>query len=273
MGRLISIAIFIGSFICLTASAQTDSTIKLTENAFLQGSYIKFYVDNLNNIYLLNAGNQVKKVDDKGDSIAVSNALKKFGDIHSMDISNALKIIVYYKDFTTIIVLDRFLKTVNTIDLRRYGILQAQAVAISYDNNYWVFDEVENKLKKIDDNGNLLLSTPDLRTVFDDAFLPEKIIDYDGAVYLYNKSQGFKIFDYYGSLKQSVPLINRRNIQVVKNSILSFADSMMYAYNIPVFTEKSYAFTPPIQDGVKFQKIMNTLYVLKSDGLHVYSAQ
>ena len=106
---------------------------------------------------MLNADNQIKKINDKGDSVAVANALKRFGDIYSMDVSNSLKIVVYYKDFTTIVVLDRFLKNINTIDLRKYGILQAQAVAVSYDNNYWVFDEVENKLKKIDDNGNTLI--------------------------------------------------------------------------------------------------------------------
>jgi hypothetical protein len=105
-------------------------------------------------------------------------------------------------------------------------------VAISYDNNYWVFDEVENKLKKIDDTGNTLLSTPDLRMVFSESFSPEKIIDYNGYVYLYNKSKGCKIFDYYGALKQSIPLLNQNHIQVIKNSILGFDDSALHVYDI-----------------------------------------
>ncbi len=255
----------------VVAKAQPDSTIQLTELEFIPGAYVNFYVDNLSNVYLLNADNQIKKINDKGDSVAVSNSLKRFGDIYSMDVSNALKIAVYYKDYATIVVLDRFLKNINTIDLRRYNILQAQAVAVSYDNNYWVFDEVENKLKKIDDNGNLLLSTPDLRTIFNDAFIPEKIIDYNGYVYLYNKKTGCKIFDYYCALKQSIAPLNWNNIEVIKNSILGFDDTAVHVYNIDVFNEYTYPFNTPINAAKKIQKAMNNMYILKPDGLHIYS--
>src|SRR5215217_2829812 len=123
--------------------AQSDTVLSVHEETFVEGSYSDFYVDNLNNIYLINANNQVKKLDDKGDSVAVSNSLKNFGDIYSMDVSNPLKILVYHKDFGTVIVLDRFLNNINKIDLRKIGVLQARATARSYDNNYWVFDEVE----------------------------------------------------------------------------------------------------------------------------------
>lgn len=271
MARLKLILIFINVLIGFTAKTQTDSVINLTEQQIIQGSFTNFYVDNLNNVYCLNADNQIKKINDKGDSVTVSNALKRFGDIYSMDVSNALKLVVYYKDFTTIVVLDRFLKNINTIDLRKYGILQAQAVALSYDNNYWVFDEVENKLKKIDESGNLLLSTPDLRTVFDDFFLPEKIIDNNGYVYLYNKKSGCKIFDYYGALKQNVAALNWNNIQVVKKSIIGFDDTSIHVYNIDVFKQNAYLFNPQQAGAVKFQKSLNSIYILKTDGLHVYS--
>ncbi|MEO8710988.1 MAG: hypothetical protein ABI405_02635 [Parafilimonas sp.] len=272
MGRLNLILLCAVTLIGFTVSAQNDSTINLTQQQFIQGSFTSFYVDNLGNTYLLNANNQIKKINAKGDSVAVSNALKRYGDIYSMDVSNALKILVYYKDFATIIVLDRFLKTINTIDLRKYGILQAQSVAISYDNNYWVFDEVENKLKKIDDNGNILLSTPDFRTVFDESFMPEKIIDYNGYVYLYNKKSGCKIFDYYGALKQSIAPLNWNNIQVFKNSIIGFDNDAMHIYYMDVFKESSYPFNPQMNDAIKLQKVLNSIYILKADGLHIYSA-
>ncbi|MBS1746795.1 MAG: hypothetical protein JST21_11555 [Bacteroidetes bacterium] len=269
MGRLIFI--FILFFFWHTVTAQTETVQDVKEKLFVQGSYTDFYVDNLNNIYLLNAGNQIKKLNDKGDSVTVSNAQKIWGDIGSIDVSNSLKIVVYYKDFSTIIVLDRFLKNVHTIDLRKCGILQAEAVATSYDNNYWVFDEVENKLKKVDDNGNILLSTPDLRTVFDEPYLPEKIIDYNGNVYLYNKRQGFKIFDYYGALLQSLPLINWNDIEVEKNIVSGFINDTLHVYNNNVFTEKVFLFNPPQNDATRLYHQLNNLYVLKNDGLHVFN--
>jgi len=253
-----------------TSTAQTDSSIHLTQQRFIQGSFVNFYVDNLNNIYLLNGDNQIKKLDGNGDSVAVSNGLKKYGDIYSMDVHNALKIVAYYKDYATIVVLDRFLKTINTIDLRKFGILQSQAVAVSYDNNYWVFDEVENKLKKIDDNGNILLSTPDLRTVFDESFLPEKIIDYNGSVYLYSKKNGCKIFDYYGALKQNVATPGWENVEIIKNSIVGFDDTLMHVFTPNIFKESTYLIQPRINDAKKLQMVLSNLYVLKADGLYIY---
>jgi len=56
--------------------------------------------------------------------------------------------VVFYKDFCTLVITDRFLNVVNTINMRSYGIQQAKAAAQSYDNNYWAFDQLENKLKK-----------------------------------------------------------------------------------------------------------------------------
>jgi len=271
MGRLSFILIVFSCLFAFTAKAQTDSTIHLSEQQFIQGGFTDFYIDNLANVYLLNTDNQIKKINDKGDSVAVANALKRFGDIFSMDVTNSLKLVVYYKNFATIVVLDRFLKNVNTIDLRKHGVLQARCVAISYDNNYWIFDEVENKLKKLDDYGNTLLSTPDLRTVFGEPFLPERIIDYNGYVYLYNKSTGCKIFDYYGALKQSIPLLHQNHIQVIKNSILGFDDSALHVYDMALFTEHSYFLDPQMKDALKLQKLLNNIYVLKHDGLHIYA--
>src|ERR1700759_4727144 len=140
MARISFICFYLIAAIGSNGNAQADSIFHLTEQALIAGAYTNFYIDNLNNIYLINADNQIKKINDKGDSVAVANALKRFGDIYSMDVSNSLKTVVYYKDFATIVVLDRFLRNINTIDLRKDGILQAQAVGVSYDNNYWVFD-------------------------------------------------------------------------------------------------------------------------------------
>ena len=254
------------------ALASTDTTLYVHEENIIEGNYSDFYIDNLNNIYLVNGNNQVKKINDKGDSLAVSNSLKKFGDIYSIDVSNPLKILVYHKDFGTIVVLDRFLNNINRIDLRKMGILQAQATAQSYDNNYWVFDEVENKLKKIDDNGNLLLSTPDFRVIFSERFTPSKIIDYNNLVYLYDPRYGWMIFDYYGAFKQKIAMPGLSFVQVTKDLVYGFKNSTIYHFNTKTFKESVYDL-PVSEGGLKLQTSLNVLYILKADGLHVYSVR
>lgn len=80
--------------------------------------------------------------------MGIYNDVKKFGQATLIDVSNPLKILLYYKDFATVVMLDRFLNSVNSIDLRKQNTLQAKAIGQSYDNKIWVYDEMENKLKK-----------------------------------------------------------------------------------------------------------------------------
>jgi len=65
--------------------AAADTTLHVKEKAFIEGTYSDFYVDNLNNVYLINANNQVKKIDDKGDSVAVSNLVRLYHYTQNQD--------------------------------------------------------------------------------------------------------------------------------------------------------------------------------------------
>ena len=130
-------------FIALPGFSQSDTSFQLLK--VLKGDIVNFTVDNLDNIYILNSRNQIKKYNANGDSVAIFNDVKKFGKATLVDVSNPLKVVLYYKDFATVVMLDRFLNVLNTIDLRKQNIFQARAIAQSYDNKIWVFDELENK--------------------------------------------------------------------------------------------------------------------------------
>src|SRR5215213_6836043 len=112
-----------------------------------EGGISDFSVDNLGNIYLVYVTGQLKKISPQGDSIAVFSAVRRYGQLHSIDVTNPLKVLLHYKDFGTVVALDRLLNIRNTVDLRKLNIFQAKAVGLSYDNNIWVFDEQEGKLK------------------------------------------------------------------------------------------------------------------------------
>src|ERR1700704_5165138 len=129
---------------------QKNSSFKLIRS--IHGDIVDFTVDNLNNIYIINSTDQIKKLNANGDSVAVYNNIKKYGKVSQIDVSNALKILLYYKDFSTIVTLDRLMTVRSTIDLGKKNIFQVKTIGLSYDNNIWVFDELENKLKKINDD-------------------------------------------------------------------------------------------------------------------------
>ena len=142
MIRFILIAIFLPAF----ASAQNDTALQVLLHLNETVHYAS--VDNLDNVYLVSASGHIKKLDARGDSVAVYNQQKKYGELTDIDVSNSLKPVLFYKDFSTVVVLDRWLAEQATIDLRRSGILQPTAVGLSHDNQLWVFDSWDNKLKK-----------------------------------------------------------------------------------------------------------------------------
>jgi len=249
-----------------------DSILHLQLTKTIAGTYANFYIDRMGNIFLLNPSNQIKKINEEYDSIAIYNDVKQYGDVYSIDASNPLKIIVYYKDFTTVVVLDRLLNVLNVIDLRKQNILQSKAVALSYDNNIWIYDEWDNKLKKMDDYGNLLSETADFRMLFDDIHPPSIIIDCSRQLYLYDEKSGWIIFDYYGALKHQYPFIGWKDVQV-QNATLSGRDSNYIYFSRPA--EFYFSKVRPdinISSAIKILFQNNIYYVLRKTGLEIYKA-
>ncbi|HEX8332957.1 MAG TPA: hypothetical protein VF622_10055 [Segetibacter sp.] len=260
-------------FKSLSASAQKDSLLKVSLITSIQANAVDFTTDNLGNIYVLNATNQIKKLSNKGDSIAVYNDVRRYGKIFSIDATNPLKVLVYYREFATILILDRLLNVRNTIDLRQQNIAQAKLITSSYDNNIWLFDELENKLKKIDDNGRVLLETPDFRQIFEEAISPSIIYDRDGLVYLYDSARALITFDYYGARKNNFKIKGISDLQVMdKNTILGRNKTHIILYKPATLQSFTFKLQSQMQGFKKINFNNSRLYVLTTTGaLEIYN--
>lgn len=266
MGKLTCYILCFTLLLCNSRAAAQGDSLTPGEVFIVKGTFTNFYLDNFANIYLISNNNKIIKYNSTGDSLAVYNDTRRYGDIYFVDVTNPLKLVLYYKDFLTIVVLDRFLNAINTIDLRKLNIYQAKAVALSYDNNYWVFDQVNNVLVKIDDQGNVLFKTGDFRMIFNYAFNPDKIIDTNGQLYLYDANSGWMIFDYYGGFRKYLPAEKWENVMVVNQTLFGFSFHTMYAMNtLTTLTKETYLhYAAPFIKAVSFN---NSLYVLKDYGL------
>lgn len=251
------------------AQAQNDSLFHLIK--IINGDVVAFTVDNLDNIYILNSRNQVKKLNEQGDSVAVFNDVKKFGQATLIDVSNPLKILLFYKDFSTIVILDRFLAIRNIIDLRQQNILQVKAIGQSYDNKIWLYDEVENKLKKIDDDGTVLLETPDFRLLFGEAPNPQKIFDQDKYVYLCDSSQAVFVFDYFGTLKNKILITGWKDFKVAGKYIFGSKADTLYRYEISSFRLDEWKMPEELRGVRSFNFTTDRLFSLKGDELKIYT--
>lgn len=266
--RIKTIFAVIAIVISQYAVGQTDSVFQLIKTITTDVADIA--VDNLDNIYLLTSTGQLKKLDSNGDSLAVYNNVKRYGKLYSVDVTNPLKLLLFYKDFSTLVILDRQLSVRNTIDLRRHNILQASAVALSYDNNIWVFDSYNNKLKKLNEEGNTLLETPDFRMLFSTTIVPNQIMDQNGLVYIYDTAQGIYAFDSYGTFKRKVPITGWTNIHIVNHTIFGMANHTILAYDMNTLLHYQQPLPAPLQLFDRYMIGNNKLYATGSNTLSIY---
>lgn len=268
MKKLSAILVII-CFLSVATIAQTDTTFKLIR--VLKGDIAAFTVDNLDNVYILDNRNQLKKYNSNGDSVAVFNDVKKYGQVTYMDVSNPLKVLLYYQNFSTVVMLDRVLNIRNIVDLRKQNIFRAKAIGQSYDNKIWVYDELENKLKKIDEDGKLLQETPDFRLLLGQALSPLKIFDENKYVYLYDSLYGVYVFDYYGALKNNIMIQRWNNFKVAGKYIFGSKSDTLYRYEISTFQYDDWKMPEEIYRSRSFNFSASRLYALKNDGIEIYS--
>ena len=267
--KFLSLLFILGIFYAPVVEAQNDSLFRVLKK--IEYPVSSFTVDNIGELYIINTDNQLKKFNENGDSVGVFNQVTKYGKLSYVEAQNPWKAILFYQNFSNIVLLDKYLNVLGNINLRNKNIFRVSAVTSSYDNNIWLYDEQENKLKKIDDSGNLLSETVDFRLLFDSVPTPQKIIDRDGFIYLYDPHKGIYIFDYYGSFKSMLPLLNWTDVAIIGKTIYGFDKENLYKYVPPLPDINKYKLPESLQDNHSIKLSNHKIYILKNQQLKIYS--
>ena len=271
MKRIISTILILASLLIVNtgARAQWDSTIHLLNSYDYELS--SFTATNLGELFLINKNNQLKKFNEHGDSVGVFNEVTKYGQLSYVEADNPWRTILYYKNFSTIVLLDKYLKVLTNINLHKLNIFRVKSVAASYDNNTWLFDEQESKLRKINDEGKILMETVDLRTIMDSVPSPEQIVDRDGFVYLNDPKKGIYIFDYYGTFKNRLTFLHWNYLTVIGKSIYGIDDKCLYRYNLGSLNLKEYPLPQSFINYTSVRISSNKIYLLNNNRLLVFA--
>jgi len=195
--------------------------LQITLIKTIPGQFTDHFTNSLEQVYALTPTGQLKKYNLADTTVLIYNDLKKYGKPSTLDISNPLRTIVFFKSSVTATILDRLLTLRNTIALRQFDFFNVACVANTYDNNLWIFDTRDLKLVKINDQGETLLSSTDLRNL--GAELPQHpdmIFEYNQMLCLVDQHNGLYLFDRYGAYQNRIALNGAAFVGTCKAGIL-----------------------------------------------------
>lgn len=224
-------------------------------------------VDNFSNFYTVGNNKLFKFSPDGGFLYPYEE--NKYGKIGMIDVTNPMKVLVFYPDVLTVVTVDKFLAPLSTYNFFDLGYQNVSAVGSSFDGRLWFYDNITFKLKKIDETGQVFRESQPLNVFVDAVPNPNFIIEKDNIVYVNDPNIGIMVFDGFGSYAKTVPLKGLKKFQVFQDQIIYFDNGKLSAYNLVTFDLKS--LTLPDTTEIEMAAIQkDRLAILKKDKIDFY---
>ncbi|CAN5209747.1 hypothetical protein BH09BAC1_BH09BAC1_20620 [soil metagenome] len=201
----------------------------------------------------------------------VSYSLVKFGQPTHIDASNPLKVMLFFNDYDIIVFLDNTLSEKAVIRLQNRGPIQVDVTCLALDNNIWIYDELVYKLRKIDEQSNIIRESDDLSLLFNASISPNFLLEADNRLFVNVPDRGVQVFDLFGAFSQTIPLKGLDNFQVFMGQMVYFQNGKLYSYNLQTFDTRPIPL-PEVAGTILDIHIQNErLLVLTENELLVYS--
>lgn len=225
--------------------------------------------DMLGNFYIVQ-NNSLSKYNENGILVCSYDAKNK-GTISSVDASNPLKILVYYKDFNQIVFLDNTLTQTNSpILLEELGISQSSLACTSYDNAFWIYDNTFSRLARFDNNLILQNQSENLAQSLS-SINPLFMLEKNGHLFLNDSSNKVIIFDKYGTFYKTIPIMQLNTFQVSDNKFFYCNKSSLHTIDLNTFEEAE--IPSPINEPLFFQLNNTRLYIANKSEVFIYKTQ
>jgi len=161
----------------------------------------------------------------KSGKLDCSYSNNVLGLIASVDVSNPQKIVVYFRDFTKILILDNELApTSEVIDLTRLELDETSLVCRSYNDGIWYYDPVRFELIRKDQELNTTNASGNLTNALNVNIQANYLVEYNNRLYLNDPKNGVLVFDNYGTYLKTIPLYGLESFQV-KDKFLIYANT------------------------------------------------
>ncbi|HNZ43699.1 MAG TPA: hypothetical protein PLI16_07250 [Bacteroidales bacterium] len=235
MKKVVCLFSMIAVFFISESYAQKEKLVRIS-TVETSGSYLA--ADNLGYIYLINEST-LKKFDKDG---LLQYTYTEFSDgkISQMDVNDPLKIMILNADFGKIKYLDNKLTLKKDfILLSDLGYPNAQLVAGSYDNGFWLFDPLTNQVVRFDKYLRASQNSGNIADITGIEVNPVFMTEADNVLYLNDPQQGIFLFDRYGTYLRQVPLKNLKTFQVFPPRVIFSEGRKLKMFDLKTFEESA----------------------------------
>lgn len=208
----------------------------------IEGHFDAFTTDELGNVYALR-GDELVLYDAKGRTW-LRNSLKTFGRISAIDAFYSLKPMVHAREQGQLAVLDNTLAVQgHVINLPRSGYPQAVLACMSVQNSFWLFDQREMALLRVDGQLKPMANTGRLDQLLGYAPEPVAMQEHDSRLFVNSPAHGVLVFDLFGTFVKQLPITGAHGFQV-RDGRLTYTD----AAGAWTYDTRSFAIEPLIID-------------------------
>ena len=207
--------------------AQTSELV-LENRVSVKASMIE--VDNVGNVFLLENG-AIKKYNLAG-KFQQENSAMVYGEIASLDASNALKMVLYFRDLSQITYLDNQLASRGeNVALDELGYVQTTQVCRSYNDGLWLYDQVSFELTRLSEQLEVTAQSGNLNQILD--VMPEMryMREVDRWLYVAD-AEGVFVFDWYGSYQKTIPVPDISKFAIRSNRLFYMDENKLKYFHL-----------------------------------------
>lgn len=256
-------------FLLVLQSFQLPKSLPFTFVAAIATNAKLISTDQMGNLFVVTQTNQLNKYGRNGKLVSTLN-YSYTGNITQVDATNPMEINVFYKELNRVVFLDNNLAFRGDLDLSKAGIIQASAIARSYDNNVWVFDMGDLQLKKVRKTGEIEQTSGNIRQYIIGNASVNYLYDNNDRVFMVDSVNGVLMFDVFASYIKTIPVKGTAEVKVLGNYLFYALNRNLNRYNWSA--SQVSAFTLPDTAGFKKMSIeKERIYLLKQDTVAIYA--
>lgn len=227
-------------------------------------------VDNLGNIYAVK-GDQLQKISTQWKQVnTYSN--KILGNISSVDVSNPMKIVVFYRNLSQVVFLDNTLSAQGeAVALETLGLELGTIVCSSVNNGIWVYDQRNFRLVRLDQNLKQMAETGNIIQQAGGELQPVFLIEKNNKVYLSDPERGILVFDIFGTYVKTIPIKNIYRLQAVEDLLFFTTDEKFFRFSLKTLEQNEIVLPETAVRQVLIES--NKIYLLTHAALKVYEGK